>query len=849
MSDESADKAAAAAPSPVPEPVPSEKAAGPVAGTEPRKDEGPRAAAEGHVGGNLTKAEIGAISSKGPVSINFTTGAPPAPKAVRSRPPARSATLPAPFPRSLLEVERAVNLLERERFLVIECPHQELQWRTAAAVLRDLDEGEAAATDRIDDAGYGATSPTGREADPNPRWDLEDLEHPELQGEAKLLVLELSGAAGRSRFDSLLGSPGSRRALTGTLQRTSRYLLLLTGSRHLPRGARTGDELPVLVVPFLRLWLHERFPEHHEILAELVRGKLAQRDWESEEAVFTWLCTHAAELSAPALIELLSGQLGEPKPLAAVREALERCEERDEVFLTAIFVATYLPGLSPYEFSEVMQALLDERSRPIDRPAASGAPAGAGEARPELLLTTEWQQTSRQIMARGDLTSRPNPNGAGAQLAFRAQLALPALQKELDATPFFVDSHLERLQQSGLLFHSHEAIRRAVIQLLVRVSRHAPLRLGADWLLGLLETKRLNLGLRPLAQADAEEPQEEMPRTFLYAEDLLRQLADAAPHEGAPRSSAVIGVIDALLQRAPTKAKIGLELAYRLRNASNVNPWPWLRRALEDTTSARQGVRALAVEQLERLVSDPARGADALRTIIAWLPEKGDLEGCQEAARDALEGALARSFQPAGAAEAKAALPFSSLLEQLGDEPTAAELTGLLTRIAAHVPVEEFALPMFSADGLDELPDGSIDRWTATWRATQARLNESLPDLLLHKRARRLASCLAAWQLVKPFPSARLYRIAERAREVLESERRTAPQFVGLLIELLADSELQVASDAQLTSAQRRRWIEELRQRKQRLIELRGWLAGKPGPADVVHSSVSPRPQPTPELR
>lgn len=429
-------------------------------------------------GRDQISAEFHSVVTNGPSYFNLGGGSAATTKPARSRPPARRAALPAPFPAELLDVTPSVSLLARERFLVIECPHQGQQWRSAAAVLRTL-AGEAASfTDRIDDDGYQAAARSSGDVDPNPRWDLEDLEHPELPSEAKVLILELTGSAGRARYDSLLGSPGSRRALTSTLERTGRYLVLLAASRNAPRATGACEGLPVLAVPFLSLWLKERYPSDHQRLAALLHDKLTQHDWESEEAVFDWLCQRPHDLSAEALIADLSGQCGEPKPIAAVRQALERCDEKDEVFLTAIFVAAYLPSLSPYEFSEVMTALLGQRTREDERasPRPSGGEPGMPPAPAQLSLAVEWAQTSRQVMARGDLVLQPSVSGAGSAVVFRAQRAPLALRRELDAAPFFLDAQLEHLRESGLLFHSHGAVRAAVIQLLVRVARQAPLR-------------------------------------------------------------------------------------------------------------------------------------------------------------------------------------------------------------------------------------------------------------------------------------------------------------------------------------------------------------------------------------
>lgn len=776
-------------------------------------------AATNAAGRDLHKISLGNISSTGNTNVFFHSAEDSRRKGPRSRPPARPVSLPAPLTRDLLDIEHAASHLRDKRFLVVECLWEELQWRAASTVIHDLGEAASASSGRIDDLEYGG--------DPRPLWDLEDLEHAELDAEAKVLLLELEGSAGNARLDFYLSSPGSRRALTSALQKVDRYLLLL------PRGCKRGPdpigaatEVPVLSVAPLALWLRDRFPSDHEGLERQFRDKLAQRAWESETALFTWLRDRGSHLAFAAMSQLLAEDLGEPKPLPAVQAALLQSDERDEVFLTAIFVATYLPSLPPYEFSEAVQALLGERSRTDERPTfVHGA---SFPERAQISLASEWRRDVRKVLERGDLSVQEIASGDRV-IAFRSPLAHQRIQRELDATPMFVDLQLDHLQQSGLLFHPHESIRKAVIELLARVAKLTPHRLGPDWLLELLEKRRLNLGLRQLS-TEATSPtgtagagEELMPRTFLCAEGLLRQLLDAAQGHPTHRGSAVHGVIDALMQRAITKAKIGLELAYRLRNAPTFALWTWLRRAFEGP----KGLAPIAEGKLFLLTVDPVEGAEALRELFSWLPDdRQKLSEAEGAAVRVISRALGASFSSVPSRTGEP--PLLALLGQHASRGAAdPALRQVLAAIARHLPVEEIELDcLLPSMSSDEKPEDWDSLRAEAWDGIITRFRETFPMTVHHRKATRLAMTVACWQLARR-PAAALPMIVECVRDQLGAQRRSAQQVLGLFIELIASCEGLVASDTSLRTAQRQQLAQELMKRRQRLIELRGWLAAR----------------------
>lgn len=739
-------------------------------------------------------------------------------------------SLPAELSASLdcydLPHEAALAQLREHRILLVECPWSELQWRAASTFVRELGFEHKARCGVISDvSGFDSTAEPLRVRD---RFGLEDLRHASLGPDARIILLELNGAAGSAYFDSHFSSPGSLRALIAVLREADRYLLLLPRGHHQGRArqARAGLRLPRVPVPFLPIWLRKRFEDDHESLQLLIDEKLRRDDWTDEDALFEWLDQLDPKLGADDMKRAISDDSGEPRPLQAVREALERCDEKDEVFLTAVFVATYLPSLPQHELSEVVQALLGDRARRLE-PILDHPPL-------EISLTDEWRRTARSVLKQADLELRQSGSGSPARVvSFRAANALPRLRRELDAAPMFVELQLEHLQRSGLLFHLRPAIRDAVIELLIAITASDPGRLTPDWLLTMLGRRNLQAGptttvaSSPNGVESDSASEEWISINFLSVAKLLRRLIDAE----ATGLALVNGVLGGMLNRKQL-VKAGIELAYQLRHAPGFDVWRWLRRGIE---IAPKALTESIERQLVELVAGPEEGVGALRTLFSWLQNEGEKRSALgNAATKAIGAGMAASFEPTQADGIELLPPMLTLLQEESSNAAPGKgLSTIVSALARHMDIEwvgssHLARLLLPAKLLEALPREFKRRrehdFDLQWEeAYQADLSswENGP----RRAALRLALCLAAWRLAHPHQTALLRAVVAAAGTYLGADRRAAQEWLGRLDQILTRCEAPASLDLVASEEQRRQWLRESRAHRRLLIELRDWFA------------------------
>lgn len=753
----------------------------------------------------------------------------------------------------------AVAQLRERRVLMVECTWDELQWSTVVAIAVELGEPSAkAALGRINDTTYvdPRTTQRGvRRFGIDPSWSIEALTKHELAKSARVIVLELDGEAGNAQLEVYFASHGALRALAATLAASNHFLLLMPRGHTRLQSPRSSAyrslDVPRLSVPFITCWLNHRFPESDRDLEEAIRQKLMRRDWENEAVLYGWLSTLSRQLSLVEMRQALDDS-GEPKPLQTVRDALDHCDEKDDVLLTAVFVATYFPSLPQQDFADAVTALLGDRTRK-EESAIPDNPLL------EISLADEWQRSVRGVFRQADLELRDRDDGART-VVFRAAGALRALKKELDATPLFVDSQLEHLQSSGLLFSQRPALGDAVVEFLATSCTSNPSRFNSGWLLQLFGRRRLRAGTSTPSEVDATSEEEWASHAFLRASKLLRRLLEKAKEEGPNRFPAVAtlvnNVIGTMLHRSPQMAAAAIELAYCLRLVPGFEFWRWVRRGLE---LPHKNLHKLIGELLNIIVTDPAEGAAAIKHLFAWLAdEDDDLSATGTAAASALGESLSHSFEPPSKEPTYQVPALIALLQERAAAPdpklALAELLALLVR---HIDIELVG-PRYLATLIlphklrTEIPleayqrqlEVLLERW-ATFRMEHAAAWQNST----HRTALRLAMFLGAWGLAPAQPPELVQKLASAASEHLRTDYRLAQEWIGRFHEVLEGCEARAATDAALSLEQRKTWLQQCRERRQQLLELRRWLhkpSAAPRPPEATDAASPPSDSPSP---
>ncbi|MFP2924677.1 hypothetical protein ACLESO_05555 [Pyxidicoccus sp. 3LG] len=601
------------------------------------------------MGPNGQLVMAGTVHIHGKDHTRSTTGADSRPMRLEWTNPPR----PCNLPRTLAELreedlELAARHLGEKHVLVIECIDSELQWGAAAAVIQRL--GLETPTLR---GGVSDAPPEHDEVAPEqlPRSVSNDIVHAQLGGGACVLLLELEGARGQELIDRLFKTHGKGEALSEDLRKLKRHLLLL------PRGSAIeclrrdhstrGFVVQVLRVDFLEPWLRRRFPDDAAMHAAKLQRLLLRGEWNGKaELLYEWLCTvGAGEAGRQRLQALLeSGDPDHQELIARVEEALDCTDGAHEPLLAAVFVATFMPGLSQHDFVRTVEKLLEGSTRDQEGPTpGASSEGGARPVKAPLPPLKVWQAGLRPIMRRAHLEQRAVPGG-GKVVDFQGLGTAPRLKPILESAPLFLDQQLERIRAAGLLFDHSDALGQKVIELVSMAAVQDPRRYNSDWLLGMLFRIDAEMKDIPLTVDTAGMHLEMLGNRHLAgARGLLRRLIDeqaAGDSDSSvpPRrhaSSLVNQIFERLLRLGATSAaSFLLELAWQLRDAPDFDAWHWIRQVLEEGNDES---RDRAVHVLQRiLLSEESDAVAEFHRLLSWLPEDVGPSGGQ-AAKTALK--------------------------------------------------------------------------------------------------------------------------------------------------------------------------------------------------------------------
>ncbi len=855
-----------AAPAPAPAPMPPGEHAKDAPAAAPGA-----ASVQAHAGGNVSQVGAGTftVGDNGKITIIHTAllGGPDQLREYRKEsPPAEqewtdpSHRLHLPEPLDDIDradLERSVTQLEERRVLVIDCIDSDLQWAAAAAVVGRL----SVSLPTVGGVVSGETNDRdgrSRAADDRARWTKRDIWHPKLGSGPCLLLLELDGSYGQNLLELIFKFKVELDELSARLKQCSRYLIILPKGR-MPSplfGGRSSRDLLVrpLRIDFLRPWLRRRFGAKAEAYAEAISAYAERSRW-GVETLYEWLCGEVAKDGDAALDRLLKGSEEKPTLLGKVNEALDDPDGTSEPFLAAIFVATYLPGLSQHDFFRAVEALLTGRTRSklVDAPVTDTL-APRKRMTVEIALADEWRDRFRAIMKAADLELRP---GSGGKTIWFRDLPAAQLKATLDASPMFVEHQLERIRDAGLLFDPSKALSEAVIELVVGAAAEEPGRFDADWMVGLIIRARADMRNVPLTPQTAEMHVEDLGVRHLgAAEMLLRKLiaAEAARAEPAKHGTPELSLVDRVLRRL---FRLGngavaflLELTYRLRNAWGIDLWDWLRQVFDQGNEA---ARRKAAQMLDRVLkSEETDPWFAFRQVTSWLPEPGKNGGqAAAAAAHVVAGWATASIQFASGARTRNVAASVSLIqqivakeaaaapnalaaalfhpqviellvhEQLGqDEPAPSELTDVM--IGPISGIAGILLPPESADV--EVFASALESWLeAIFVAWNQAVDDALEDAEELDLPRYLIPALAltAWSEMFAGRDDVVRALAAKVRAGQTRTARIAVQtWLGVLIAVMKASEDRILAIHDLREETRARLFLGTSERRERIARL-----------------------------
>lgn len=298
-----------------------------------------------------------------------------------------------------------------------------------------------------------------------------------------------------------------------------------------------------------------------------------------------------------------------------VSENPEKLFGNDAIADTAIYVATFFPGLNPREFQRVMAAFLGQKTKTIIEKHSRLHEEGKVEeyeTKEERLLVDLWNENADAVMAQcslGTILSRDSrrvvsfmKDGLSAQL--KAHLE--------DGFPFFISNQVTQIQKLGLIFDDSTAITKNATRLLADLLVSDPDH-GARLLVQVLSEiecsdKDVETIVRPGSAL-------RVATKYQRVANIMRLALSKNPSVPAVNSS-----LEELIRTE--KHLAAFNIISRLRGANHFDFFYWLRQLIE---RGNEKVKNLVLRTLYSIMAyDGTKVYEVLQQLQSWLKKNTD---------------------------------------------------------------------------------------------------------------------------------------------------------------------------------------------------------------------------------
>lgn len=395
--------------------------------------------------------------------------------------PARGADLPGFVPEQLTEF---VDKLKEERIILISCPDEDLALSTIYSLLDHLDIAddqrrmlnfEARVEDSVDIT-------------------IETLLSKKKDSDKPLaIVADARSEKSQMFLDSVHRLSRIRLYADATKERmrsAGLWLLCNVDTSYLDR--RKDEKLPSAIwrIPFLKPLLNRYDAERSD---EWTARILKQREsgmWSRDEREFYFEIKDAIEdhrlldqiEQRSSLVKVVL-----PDSLAKVVLPDSAAEDNSFVAKAALYVACYFPGLTHWEFDEVVALLLKNTSTApaISIKGQMGQPFMPGDARQPGLAQT-WQAHADSVR-RECLLETVSIKESERVISFSDHRLREVLKECLEKeNGFYLEKQLWIIQSQGLLFHPSTRIAGSFIQMIAERAASHHTEYDLNWLIGAI---------------------------------------------------------------------------------------------------------------------------------------------------------------------------------------------------------------------------------------------------------------------------------------------------------------------------------------------------------------------------
>lgn len=514
------------------------------------------------------------------------------------------------------EVSEYLDKLREERLVLISCPDEDVAFSAAHALIDGLNlpQVEQRRLLNLDKSAGEGSSPS-----------IYYLRKKSDSDKETVVLVDAATEKARPFLEPIIYAARlSSAAIQDDLRRNEMYMLCLVDPAYVEDGPQADDGLrqarelkfPCWRIPFLRRLLERHRIERPEEVEQKIKNQRAKGWWSKSESEFYFKLK--SYLQRGALDEEIK-RLDQAPPPGPVSELFKGDRPLSD---TVLYVATFFPNLTPYEFNQIVALLLSNSPEAANNGVAEQSknsadePAGVPREKAPLQLWREWPDKVLEECSLVTIPLRGTTKGVNFSNHNLRDKLREYLEREYS---FFLENRFQDIQELGLIFSPFARVSQSAAQLSVEMATSYPEYYGSRWLSGLVTDFESSLagaqGAEGLKWRFIEEVNTAKARKRFYQS--LSELVRAMLEE--PR---LAEVVEEFLQQLLLSKQYGgvLEVVRRLQFAPAFDQFKWLKQLFNrGDQQTREQTGDYLRGYLRRM---EGRVYQVLSSLESWLPKE-----------------------------------------------------------------------------------------------------------------------------------------------------------------------------------------------------------------------------------
>lgn len=507
------------------------------------------------------------------------------------------------------ESSEYVEKLREQHLVLIDCPDEDIALAAAHALIEGLN---------LPRAGTARLLNFDRSVGEGSQPSIYNLRKKSKSDHRVAVLADAATESARQFLEPIITvNRFASEAIQDDLRRNDMYMICMVNLAALEDLVRFNDRARELKFPCWRLPFLSSLLERYDVAKpEKIETQI------DEQRKLGWWSPNDSEFYFKLKTLLVSNELSnqidsnmKAPPVGPVDKLFKGDQPLQD---TVLYVATFFPNLTPYEFNQLVPVLLSPAG---PNGAAGNTNGGANDA--SLKPTTnsalhDWRTRPDQILRQCNLVSVP-VRDATKGVSFTNHTIRDNLRTYLEREySLFLENRFQDVQELGLLFSPSAKTSQGAMQMILEMAVSYPEYYGSKWLATLVTDFEAvfagteNTRAKTWAWIDETTPAGARKRFYQTLADLIRAMLEP------PRLSDLVEEFLRKLLLSKHHDAV-LEIVRRLQFAPAFDQFKWLKQLFHQ---GNQQTRTQAAEYLRaHLKRMGARVYQALKSLKSWLPE------------------------------------------------------------------------------------------------------------------------------------------------------------------------------------------------------------------------------------